>query len=173
MSFVQTERPAYPELLAFFRRRLPLDAREDAQDLCQETLMAALRSQRAALPTMRRPDQYVRGIAVHKLQDAMRRRYRRRTVPLELTDTATEIFHHTEANPEARIIESEARQELMRALEHLDGRERGLLELTYFSAVGHHQACERLGVSTAAGSRLKYRALQKLRRTLGPAGPAH
>lgn len=159
----------YPEMLGFFRNRLPIGVPEDAEDLCQETLMASMRAPGRKAGAVCRPGHYVRGIAVNKLRDVLRRKYRRISVPFDSGNASVYSLPSPGLSPEARIIHDESRRELLGALGHLEAMERRLLQMIYYSELSHRDACARLGLSPAAGSRLKYRALRKLRRRIGAA----
>jgi RNA polymerase sigma factor (sigma-70 family) len=88
---------------------------------------------------------------------------RRGCLPLEDCD------HHPDGAvmPEEHLIRQETQAELLAALTHLDERERDLLSLKFAARFTNRRIAEIVGLSEANVGVIIYRALQKLRRTLG------
>ena len=159
-------RKHYPAVLTFFRARLPRHRSHDAQDLAHDTVIAAtetlVRSGRAAVEDLA---SYVLGVARHKFNDALRAGYRRdrraTSDENELVRAIESRFAETAA--EQQLIEEERHRALRAALDTLAPREREFLRLRYIEGLDHESACRKLGITPAAGSRLKYKALERLR----------
>jgi RNA polymerase sigma factor (sigma-70 family) len=154
----------YPALVVFFRKRLPAHWYDGARDLAQETLLAAFAAvSRTDGDEVRDLTQYVLGIARKKASDALRDEYRRRTVTLDEVGDQHFLSRMTEITAERQLYEAEWRAKWMRALRKLRPVERDILRLRFIERMGNSEACHRLGIPPEEGSRLKYRALEKLR----------
>jgi RNA polymerase sigma-70 factor (ECF subfamily) len=156
----------YPALLAFFRRRLPAHRQAEAEDLAHETLVAAWSTLgRGGDGTVHDSVSYLLGIARNKFNQVLRDEYRSRDVALDGIPGDEHGFAVRHAT-EHELLEAEWREELRRALGKLRSRERDMLHLRFFEGLGNEEASRRLGMPPEAGSRLKYRALERLRHFL-------
>lgn len=158
----------YGRLLGFFRRRLPQTGIDSAEDLCQETMLAAWLGAVNGSQVVRSPGRYLRGIAVRKLCDRLRWEYRRPAMTCEPIDLRPGQEPPGEDDPELRLMAAESRAALVRALNHLPAPESRLLRLCLFEGCTHGEACRRIGISNEDGSRVKYRAVRRLREALSP-----
>lgn len=158
----------YSALLGFFRRRLPRAGLDCAEDLCQETMLAAWLGTENGAQAVRSPGHYLRGIAVRKLCDQLRWEYRRSALTLEPIDLRPGREPRSEDDPELRLMAAESRAALLRALDRLPAPEEWLLRLCLFEGCSHGEACRRIGISKEQGSRMKYRAIRRLRMALQP-----
>ncbi len=156
-----------PELIAWFRRRLPQHRRDEAQDLAQETLLAAWTVIRAGSQDVRHMARYLRSIARNKLCDSLRRNRRRSAVSIDDAESDALPFLIPPGSIDGLLLEAERRARIARALLCLDQMERKLLTLRYFNGLQNAEACRMLGIRPEEGSRLKYRALEKLRLQFG------
>lgn len=96
-------------------------------------------------------------IARNVIADTHRRRYRRRTQPLEEPDA----YVHDDPT-----VERLQRLHLDGALAGLRGRQRRVIELKYFAGLSNDEVAAMLGVSAGAVNTLQWRALQQLRGVL-------
>jgi RNA polymerase sigma factor (sigma-70 family) len=158
----------YRVLLAFFRARLSVHHRKAAEDLAQDTLMAALQRFRQPNhgPITNLPG-YLLGIARHKLQDFIDNAQRQPPIvsmdgfldPGSADSLAEIISNH-------RDEETERLRDVAGALRSLSEAERELLTLRYVDRLSNAAAAERLGLDPDEASRIKYRVIEKIRRRI-------
>jgi RNA polymerase sigma-70 factor (ECF subfamily) len=166
----ETTEWALPALTAFFRHRLPRSRHHEVEDFVQETVLAfwiAVSGRKRRF--VHDPAAYLLSIARHKALDALRREYRRRESPIE--DVPPELldrFTTVEAAHDA--LERSIADRLARALQRLQPIERDVLTLRFIEEVSNAAACRQLGIPPDEGSRIKYRALAKLRLGLARSG---
>jgi RNA polymerase sigma factor (sigma-70 family) len=109
------------------------------------------------------PSRYLVGIARYKCLDALRRRGDP-GVHYPTTSEGEEFAADLgEAAAENLVLCAEIRRRLAQALSKLPDNERQLLYFCFFEEVPHREAARTLGISPEAASRLKYRALDRLR----------
>jgi len=164
-------RDLYAIVLAFVRHRLPARWHLQAQDITQDTLMEAwcalARSDARAVRDLR---PYAIGIARHKIHDAVLKEARRRIVSIDIL-LERELEQRAERSDTcSRAGDWGAR--LMRAIQRLRPVEREIVLMCFIDCLSHQEACRRIVVTPDEGSRLKYRALQKLRWLLRVNPPA-
>lgn len=155
----------YRNVRAFFIRRLPPELRQEADDLVQETLIATiLAADRSSGPLLRSPSAYVLGIARRKAADLFRgtQRAQRREAPTPVEQLGQDL------GMEARLAADQEAARLRSALAFLPPLERQLLHLRYETGMGNAEAARLAGLSPEEASRLRYRALARLRRILAP-----
>lgn len=158
----------YPAILAFFRARLAGGRTDHAEDLAQDTMVAALTAlSDPGTDEIQDPAPYVLGIARRKLADLIRDGYRRPTVPLLVRSDETIKSVILKASAEHRLVEREQVARLATAMRDLDSRDRLVLRLRYDEGLGNADVAARVGLSPDETSRVKYRALEKLRKILG------
>jgi len=154
----------YPALLTFFRRRLPAHRNDEARDLTHDTLLAAWAAVARSEPgVIHDLTHYVIGIARNKYQDALREAYRSGGPSVDATEVDGYTARLQEAAAERQLLEAEWKARWTRSLRKLRPGEREILRLRFVEEIGNAEACRRLGISPYEGSRLKYRALEKLR----------
>jgi RNA polymerase sigma-70 factor (ECF subfamily) len=150
-------------LVTFFRHHLPGYLSTDAEDLAQETLTATWAALEKDAENVRDPMHFLRGVARHKVADALRRDHRRRFVPLdELIESPTRALI-ADASIQHKLLRADLERSLRRALRSLPPVEEQILRLRFCEGLTNEDASRRLGISPAEGSRLKYVALQRLR----------
>ena len=71
------------------------------------------------------------------------------------------------ASAEHRLVEQEQVAELALAMQTLRPRDRQILQLLYLEGLGNAAVAARVGLSPDETSRVKYRALERLRKILG------
>jgi len=132
------------------------------QDLSAQVFEQALRclpnydAQRAPLAA------WLFAIARHVVTDWQRRQYLRRFIPWD--DFSRR--ESGEAGPEQKVIESEERRHLRRALQGLSARERDLIGLRFSSGLTNRDIARLTGLSESNVAVILYRALHKLRQAL-------
>ena len=142
------------------------DFEDEWDDLRQEVLSAVVENFRAG--RLRDPQAlvgYARIIARNKFTDRLKRRLRcgeRDTLPWE-----EEISRA--AFPAATTSTTEA-QDLRRALDHLDERERSLIERVYLAGETYEEASRATGIPLGTLKRRLRDGLQLLREALGGTG---
>ena len=158
----------HPALVAFFRRRLPRGRAGEAEDLAHDTLIAAwVALARGGGDPVRDTVPYVLGIARNKCNRALRAGYGVKDVPLDPTETEGACSLAARDVADYRAVELEWREALAWALGRLAVLVRSFLYLRFFEGMDNEGACRRLGILPDVGSRIKYRALEKLRYLLG------
>ena len=158
----------YPAILAFFRARLTGERADHAEDLAQETMIAAFNAFADGAPVdIHDPASYVLGIARRKLAHLIRDGYRRPTVSLIVRSDEKINAVVLKASAELQMVEREQIARLAEAMESLSQRDRRVLLLLYNEGLGNSEVAARIGQTPDNTSRIKYRALEKLRRLLG------
>ncbi len=167
---------SYPAVLALFRVQLARNRWKDAEDLAQDTIVAAAVSlTRAGREHAVDLPRYVLGVARHKLADARRAAYRARRYLVPADDPLEAIADRRahEIAIEHRLLEVERRRRLANAADQLAPIERDLLRLCYEEGLPHGKACDALGIDPVEGSRIKYRAFRRLSGSVStPAAPS-
>lgn len=129
----------------------------DVEDVVQETLLA-LHLKRQSWDESEPFTPWVRAIARNKLIDAMRRRGRRISVPIE------DVIDVLPAEPEA---ESLSPRETERLLSVLNGRQRQVVEAISIEGASIREASARLGISEGAARVALHRGLAALAAAFG------
>lgn len=162
----------YPATIAFFRARLAGRRTENVEDLAQDTMVAALGAlSDPGSVEIQDPASYVLGIARRKLADLIRDDYRRPTVPLLVRSDETIKAMILAASAEHRLVEREDVVRLAAAMQDLHPQDRQVLRLRYIDGLGNAEVAARVGLSPDETSRVRYRALEKLRKLLGKGRP--
>ena len=150
--------------------------REDAEDICQETLAKAHRSLRE-LSDHRKFSVWLHRIALHVYQDRRRRERSRPTVSLEVVREEVESVSLLErlgrpdamgGGPSDDIEAWELRQMLQEALDTLPEEQREAIVLREFQGLSTTEIAEIMGVPTATVRTRIFYGLRKLHDVLSP-----
>ncbi|MFQ5701948.1 MAG: RNA polymerase sigma factor [Acidobacteriota bacterium] len=158
---------AIPALLVYFRHNLPACLRDEAEDYVQETLLAAWGALTSDGEGVVDPVGYLLGIARHKCLDGFRRKARREAVRSSIDDSPAFASRIEQATAEQHILHAEQVDRIRSVLNCLPTAQPEALRLRYLRSLGNAEAAQRMGVSCAEESRLKYRALVRIRLLLG------
>lgn len=139
------------QLLAFFRRRLAVDATE-APDLVQETLIA-IHGRRGTYDASQSFAAWAYGIARHKLLDHFRRRGRAAIIPLNESDALLAADESASAD---------ARHDIEKALASLPPATQALVRDVKLHDLSHAEAGARRGMSETATKVAVHRAMKRL-----------
>lgn len=110
---------------------------------------------------------YLYAIAHHKSVDAVRKKIRRRTDPLE---ECTDLPPDTSPTPEQALLFSERDKALHRALEQLHAEYREVLHLLYFEELSYEDAARVMRKNKKQIENLAYRGRKALRTELEKGG---
>lgn len=140
---------------------------EDADDVVQETFMRAFRKldrfrADAAFAT------WIYRIGMNCGRDYLRSRKR---APVELVDPADQLSERAmSVGPmqETNMNRIEIRRKLRAAMEELSGNERTAFVMRHFEGMSIEEIGEALGTRTNATKHTIFRAVRKLRESLGP-----
>jgi RNA polymerase sigma factor (sigma-70 family) len=146
-------------LRAYYLRRLG-EARDDAEDLVQETLIAMHRRRDSYDPSQPLTA-WVYAIARYRLIDHFRRRKVRAAVPLE---DAGALFAEDQIEP------AMARRDVSRLLDTLPAARAALIRATKIEGMTNAEAGRMAGVSEAAVKVNVHRALKTLAKKAGDSG---
>ena len=151
-------------------------ARHVAFRVLQNHVLAEDAAQDAFLDLWRTADRFDRAragvrtwlcvLAHRRAVDLARREARRRVAD----GAAAGLDPHSYVLEETLVLESE-RQRLRAALEHLDARNRELIELSYYGGLTQSQVAARMGMPLGTVKSATYAALAHLRRVLTAAVP--
>lgn len=139
---------------AYARRRLP--SRDDAEDIAAETFAAVCAAPHKIPQNEAHVRAWLLAIARHKVTDLLRKRYKRRELPL--TDREPTAL----AGPEA-LLDAPQTQALRQAIEALPPDQREALLLKYADELTLTEVGRVLGKSEAAISSLLQRARATVR----------
>lgn len=139
-------------LLGFYRRRLGAEDAGEADDLVQETLIA-IHGRRATFDPSQPFTAWAYAIARYKLIDHLRRRRRRRAVPI---DDVAELFAADQF--EAAM----ARHDVDKLLATLPERPRRMIRDTKLEGYSNAEAAARLGSTDVAVKVGVHRGLKRL-----------
>ena len=139
---------------------------QDAEDVVQETFLRAYRSleryeSRAQLSS------WIFRIATNYAIDLQRRKGRWRTSPLERHEEISPLTS-AEPGPEREASSGQLRERIDRALERLTERERAAFTLRHYEGLSIKEIGGLMSISVGATKNHLFRAVRKLRRTLGP-----
>jgi RNA polymerase sigma-70 factor (ECF subfamily) len=145
---------------------------QDAEDVVQETFLKAYRQidrfeSRASLKT------WLYRIAVNCSLDVLRQRPRRGDFARTVTETAdghseTEPAVETGPGPEQVVFSAEVQRKVSAALGALSAAERAAFVLRHYEGRSIEEIGKVLGLRTSATKHSIFRAVQKMRRALGP-----
>ena len=156
---------AYPVVRAFIRRRLSQAHRDVADDLVQDTMLAV------CLALSRRPGAvpldsvaYMLQVAYNKLQDHLRASYRFPHGSLDEVPEGRLATVIQEAFDDIGQSEAKLLAEIASALRTLDVRSIRVLAFRFVDGLSNGETAEKLGITPAEVSRVKYRAIDALRK---------
>ncbi|MGH9866768.1 MAG: RNA polymerase sigma factor [Candidatus Polarisedimenticolia bacterium] len=154
----------YTPLIVFFRHHLPASFQGKAEDLTQDTLMALWRAgQGDKRVVVRDLESYMFAIARNKLKSALRSHYKQGPW-LSLDDVPQDVLDRIVRASKIDAAEQlELHQVLARSMTCLQPEERIVLELRFLEGLSNEAAASIIAVDPKECSRLKYRALKKLR----------
>jgi len=165
LEALKGDQRAYATLLAELTRHLRAyylhrlgDARDDAEDLVQDTLIAMHRRRDSYDPSQPLTA-WVYAIARYRLIDHFRRRKVRAAVPLE---DAGALFAEDELEP------AMARRDVSRLLDRLPPARAALIRATKLEGRTNAEAGAAVGLSEGAVKVSVHRGLKSLAATLGP-----
>ncbi len=158
----------YDATLAFFCSRLGPREQDAAEDLAHDTVVAALVvAARNGDLDMKNPVPYVLGIARNKLADFLRRKYRRRELPLDEGVPESALRDLADRGHTLRMILAEQRRRVAEAIALLSETERQILTMLMAEGATVSEVASAVGLPAPEVSRIKYRALEKIRAGLG------
>lgn len=154
----------YEAVLAFFRARLANHERTEADDLAQETILAALKEiSLERRDEIRSVPRFTLGIAQNKFADFLRRKPRHRVMPLDSVSDDGHVRSVADRTQLVRLVDEEQCRILMEAIEHLKADERRLLQLRCVEGLSNATAADRLGMAPEEASRVFYRVRAALK----------
>jgi len=149
-------------VLVFFRKRLPPGRKHFAEDLAQDTIIAALDSWRRSDEVIENPRAFVLKIARDRWISFGRGARWKHETPLDpqvIDGLAAQV---RQVAAEARLIEQEHVARLRRLLSRLPLLERAMVEGA-LAGLAHKDLCRAIGLEPAEGSRVAWRAHERLR----------
>jgi len=156
----------YVGLVEFFRATLPLGAEEAPEDLSQRTLLAAhVQAKQDTSGLIQNLRAYVIGIARHELANAKRRHAANRRRLRTLDDPAQGDFPArlgAEIDRVRRLDDREV-QALTHCIPKLPHQYQMILILRYLDGLKNEAAAAQLGLKPAEASRIKWRAIARLK----------
>jgi RNA polymerase sigma-70 factor, ECF subfamily len=167
------DRLAFEELvrrssrLVFTRLYLETGCVHQAEDLVQETMLAAFKSlHRLADPAAFRP--WLLTITHNVLIDAVRRDGRKKRKKTQEVEALVESAPGTEPPPDEAAHQEEARQRVLAALRSLPDEYRMPLALRYLTGADYDAISEQLGLTNGSLRGFLHRGLKMLRDRLPP-----
>ncbi|MBB5941130.1 RNA polymerase sigma-70 factor (ECF subfamily) [Xanthomonas arboricola] len=154
-----------PVLRGFFVRR---GAREDAEDMVQETYLRLLRAHRQQGEAIANPEAYLYTVAQNLAREQAARR---RQAPLRIDEM--EQFSQLLAagdDVEDSAHQRQRQQYLQALLADLPARTRAVLVMQYRDGLSYKQIAERMGVSPHMVKKHVVRGLSACRRALADSG---
>ncbi|WP_184451714.1 MULTISPECIES: sigma-70 family RNA polymerase sigma factor [unclassified Xanthomonas] len=154
-----------PVLRGFFVRR---GAREDAEDMVQETYLRLLRAHRQQGEAIANPEAYLYTVAQNLAREQAARR---RQAPLRIDEM--EQFSQLLAagdDVEDSTHQRQRQQHLQALLADLPSRTRAVLVMQYRDGLSYKQIAERMGVSPHMVKKHVVRGLSACRRALADSG---
>lgn len=150
-----------PLLRGFFVRR---GARQDAEDLVQETYLRLLRAHESSCEPIANPEAYLFTVAQNLAREqAARRRWS--TLPIEEIEDLGQGLASGECVEDAAERE-QRRQHLMTLLATLPEHTRAVLVMQYRDGLSYKQIAERMGVSPHMVKKHVVRGLSVCRRAM-------
>lgn len=164
----RAEETAFEELAARHREKAfrvalaLLGHSEAAEDALQESFLHLVRARRSFRPGMRFAPWFYALV-----RNASRDELRRRAV--RLRDPANRAEPPPQADPHESLVRREACRAARRAFGQLPDADRELLALRIHGGLDFREIARVLGLAEDAAKKRAYRALDRLRRQLGPA----
>ncbi|QEL18980.1 RNA polymerase sigma factor [Limnoglobus roseus] len=172
------DQAAFAELVARFQHRLVgimhhiVGNKEEAEDLAQEVFLRVFRT-RAKYTPKAKFSTWLFTIANNLALNALRDRYRRLQLPLELRDSGSlaqrphvPLAAHRDAPPTQNLQDRELADVVRRAMDDLNERQRVAVVLNKFEDMGYAEIAEVMGLTAKAVKSLLCRAREKLREAL-------
>lgn len=156
-----------PVLRGFFVRR---GAREDAEDLVQETYLRLLRAHQGQGDGIANPEAYLFTVALNLAREQAARRQRSPLAIEELENITTLLA--AEESVEDAAERAQRRQHLQILLGTLPERTRAVLVMQYRDGLSYKQIGERLGVSSHMVKKHVVRGLSVCRQALADTAEA-
>ena len=158
----------FGELTAFLRRRLPLGAQDDAEDLAETALYKAAAQSQSFNPRRGPFRPWLYAIAANLRRDLIRSWTRR----LERLWTTRGEDAQEAADPRASVEERLLREErLSLALAELTERQRDVVLLTCWEGFSYAETAEILGLRTGTVGAHRDKAMKRLRSLLAEDEP--
>jgi RNA polymerase sigma factor (sigma-70 family) len=155
--------------IAFRTAYLFTGSSADAEEAVQVGFVKAW----AALPRFRRGAAFKPWLLRIVANEARnRRRSTRRRIELTLRASAAQPPEDAAPSPEGAALGRERQEELLRAVERLDERDRDVLTCRYFLELSEEETARALGVRQGTVKSRTARALERLRTEFGPEAPA-
>ena len=145
--------------------RFHLASADLAEDLTAEVFLRALRHIDNFDPLLGTPKAWLFRIGQNVLRDHQRQARRRSTLPL----TSFRDLEYQAPSPEERLLWEEEVARLLSAVGQLSVKDREIIGLCYGSELSVTEAGEVLGLAGSAARTRLWRALRRLRETLGEA----
>jgi RNA polymerase sigma-70 factor, ECF subfamily len=174
------EAGAFEELVENYQHRLIavmhhlVGNAEEAEDLAQEVFLRVYRARKKYRPRSKFST-WLFTIANNLALNALRRRQRKPSVPLDVRDSgplgprpAEKLLKDKGSSPSMRIQNNELVEVIRRALENLNERQRMAVILNKFEDMNYLEIAEVMGLSTQAVKSLLSRARTNLRSVLEP-----
>jgi RNA polymerase sigma-70 factor, ECF subfamily len=173
-AFTSLVTPHAPRLKRFARRFTRTV--EDAEDICQESLLKAFTKLDQFAGSQIERDEFcawLTKITANCAIDFIRRDKANRLVPLEECESVPRIHDRSGANgwnesPEARCSRHEEVQRIVEAIAQLSPELRNVCLLRNFKELSTKEVAARLGISTIAVRTRLFRAHTQLRKALSP-----
>lgn len=150
-----------PALRGFFVRR---GAKDEAEDLVQETYLRLLRAHECQGDAIANPEAYLFTVALNLAREQAVRR-RRSLLPIEELENITTLLADEESVEDA-AERAQRRQRLQTLLRTLPERTRAVLVMQYRDGLSYKQIAERMGVSPHMVKKHVVRGLSVCRRAL-------
>lgn len=154
-----------PRVLNYVRLRVPSE--DLAQELTAQTFERAL----SRLHTLRDPGAF--GGWLFRIARSIVAGYyrsRRPLVALDHVGTQAAVETSAEPGPEAQVVASQEVEALKEALQGLSEREQEIIRLRFVAGVTNRAIAKMMGLREGNVAVILFRALRKLRRTLGAEG---
>ncbi len=151
-----------PILRGFFVRR---GARQDAEDLVQETYLRLLRAHEGEGEAIANPEAYLFTVALNLAREQAERR-RWSMLPIEELENFTTLLAGEETVEDA-AERAQRRQHLQALLDTLPERTRAVLVMQYRDGLSYKQIAERMGVSSHMVKKHVVRGLAVCRKAIG------
>lgn len=148
----------WKDKLLFFTMHKLGCSKEEAEDICQEVLMAAVvRMKSEGIKEIKKPSSYIYKIASNKINDKLRKRYQMDEVGLngELPDS--------NMSPLERLVH---RDLVDKALKILNYKERRILYLRYVRGWEYEDIAQFLGMKNQTVRKATERAFKKIRKRI-------
>jgi RNA polymerase sigma-70 factor, ECF subfamily len=173
---VESSGPSYDDLYRAHRARvvrlcrLLLGDPDEAEDVGQEVFLKLHRAVQQPRAADMAWSPWLSRVAIHACRDRRRSRWWRRwwsvTAPLDEASVASPF-----RTPEGEVVSADQQRRIWRAFEHLAPRQREVFVLRHVEGWSTQEVADALGVETGSVKRHLFRAVRRLRASLGdPAG---